>query len=61
MNKQPVIQYRGDSWRLSEPTRTSDGFWLATGFLLDPETMEPVKDESGFPVFHSFFLGGGVQ
>lgn len=47
----------GTEWRLSEPQRTSDGYVLATGTLLDPETLEPVTDEYGFPVIHSFFLG----
>lgn len=51
-----IIDYRGNSWRLGAPTVTSDGFILATGTLLDDEG-EPVEDESGFPVIHSFILG----
>lgn len=47
----------GSRWSLGPPSRTSDGFLLATGTLLDPETGEPAGDESGFPIIHSFFLG----
>ena len=52
-----IIEYRGGQWRLSEPTRTSDGFLLANGILLDPDTGEDFEDEDGYPVIHSFFLG----
>jgi hypothetical protein len=54
-----VIVQRNDGsvWSLGAPTKTSDGFLLATGILVDPETLEPAEDEDGFPVTHSFFLG----
>ena len=51
-----IITHRDERWQLDEPTTTSDGFLLATGFLLD-ENDDIVLDEAGFPVFHSFFLG----
>lgn len=53
-----IVERRdGTVWRLGEPYVTSDGFATASGVLLDPDTMEPVKDDDGYEVFHSFFLG----
>jgi hypothetical protein len=52
-----TITYRDQTWELAEPQKTSDGFLLATGFLVDPETGEHAQDEAGFPIIHSFFLG----
>jgi len=51
-----TVTYRGQQWRLTPHVRTSDGFLLATGFLLD-EDGEQVEDADGWPVIHSFFLG----
>ena len=52
-----TVTYNGARWRLDRPVRTSDGYLLATGWLLDPETDEPVEDRDGLPVIHTFFLG----
>lgn len=52
-----VTRPDGSCWRLGQPTKTSDGFLLATGVQVDPETNEPLEDDMGLPVIHSFFLG----
>ena len=52
-----VVSYRGNLWKIGEPVRTSDGYLIANGFMLDPDTQEPVVDEEGLAVIHSFFLG----
>lgn len=51
------IRYQGQPWQLTETTRTSDGFLLATGVLIDEEFDTPALDDDGFPILHSFFLG----
>lgn len=57
-----ILQYRGQPWQIdpATATRTSDGFLLANGFLLDDEG-DAVLDDEGYPVFHSFFLGRAEQ
>jgi len=57
MKRVMVKRPNGTLWSLGPPSRTSDGYLLSTGTLLDPDTREAVEDESGFPVLHSFFLG----
>ncbi len=52
-----VTRPDGSRWKLVEEHVTSDGFRLAAGILLDPETDDEAVDESGFPVIHDFFLG----
>lgn len=53
-----TLTYNGADWRLiGRPVRTSDGYLLGTAELLDDETGEPVLDEMGLPVIHTFFLG----
>lgn len=46
----PVIEYRGNEWRLEPPQRTSDGYLLSWGWLLD-ESGDSTEEG------HSFFLG----
>ena len=54
----PVLTDRGDGsrWRLNEPTKTSDGFYVSMGTRID-EHGEAIEDTMGFPVIHEFFLG----
>lgn len=54
----PQIVERDDGtrWSLGAPSVTSDGFAISMGTMID-ENDEPVQDEMGFPVIHSFFLG----
>lgn len=59
INDRRVITYRGQQWELAAPSVTSDGFLLATGWLLDAEGGHAFED--GFPVVHSFFLGRAVN
>lgn len=52
-----VTRHDGTVWRLGEYTKTSDGYRMATGVQVDPDTNEDLEDPDGFPIVHSFFLG----
>lgn len=52
-----VTRDDGSRWRLGAPVRTSDGFLLATGIMIDDNDDDVLDDDSGFAVVHSFFLG----
>lgn len=51
-----VTRSDGSRWKLGAASRTSDGFLLASGTLLDDDD-NVARDGDGFPVVHSFFLG----
>ena len=51
-----VTRSDGSRWKLGAASRTSDGFAIASGTLVD-ENDNVVRDGDGFPVVHSFFLG----
>lgn len=51
-----VLQQRDGLWEIGEVTRTSDGYKIATGVLVD-ELGRPVRDEDGNLILRSFFLG----
>lgn len=50
------LTYRGVLWELGTPVRTSDGFLIANGKAIQEDGSE-IRDEDGFAVCHSFFLG----
>jgi hypothetical protein len=47
----------GEEWAIVSATKTSDGFLIGTGVLIDPETGDQAEDEDGWPITKSLFLG----
>ena len=57
-NEGTVVRARGQAWAIAgEISRTSDGFAIAMGALIDESTGDLVLDEDGQEIYHSLFLG----
>lgn len=50
----------GERWLVLEVNRTSDGFLIGSGKLVD-DVGEELLDEDGWPVIKSLFLGRANQ